>query len=83
MSVPYFLVYGAYGMNTYVELNPTGRWKLESGPYYKNKMFIEHKGVVFRQWISEGCIKFLPKKETIIFACDNYMQSESHISDKP
>lgn len=53
----------------YKPLNLTGRWKLESGPYYVNQMFVEHKGWLFKHWISENCIKFLPKETEHIFEC--------------
>lgn len=68
-DIEYIEEYGEYGIVNYRPLNPTGRWKIESGPYYKNKLFIEHKGFVFKSWISEAAITMKPKQEIAIFEC--------------
>ena len=48
---------------------PTGKWKIESGPYYKDKMFIQHKGLIFKRWLSEDIISFRPKVTSTVFSC--------------
>ena len=70
MEVPYILEVGHNGVCHYKLLRPTGRWKIESGPYYERKMFIEHKGVLFKQWIPEASIEFKPREESYIFECN-------------
>jgi hypothetical protein len=60
---------------SYKPLVPTGRWKIESGPRYKNRLFIEHErfrffGLYsFTEWIDEAYIYFLPARQTAIFDC--------------
>lgn len=50
-------------------LNPTGRWKIVSGPYHENKLFIEHKGLIFKSWIAEDNIVFKCERKSIVFEC--------------
>jgi len=67
--VPYREHIGDYGFRWYTPLNPTGRWKLETGPYYTNHLFIEHKGRVFKSWVSESAIEFRPAEKTYVGHC--------------
>ena len=53
----------------YLPLKPTGRWKIESGPYYEDKMFVEHQGLFFRRWIDDICIDFKPELQSQTFVC--------------
>jgi len=56
----------------YVSLKPlkaTGRWKIESGPYYTMRMFIEHQGWLFKRWVSEDRIVFKPEQKSAVFNC--------------
>ncbi len=53
-----------------IPINPTGRWKLETGPYYTDKLFIEHRSRFFlRSWIDEDNIKFRPAISSEVFTC--------------
>ena len=58
---------------SYKLLVPTGRWKIESGPFYKNRLFIEHErfrffGLYsFTEWIDEDYIYFLSARATLFF----------------
>jgi hypothetical protein len=70
MNIPYIEIFSADWMIDYKPLKPTGRWKIESGPHYENRMFIEHQGFIFKEWISEHRIEFLPAKESRIFECE-------------
>lgn len=55
---------------SYKPLMPTGRWKIESGPYYENCMFVEHQGWLFKSWISERSISFRPAVTRAVFTCE-------------
>ena len=52
-------------------LNPTGRWKIKTCAYYKNKLFVEHKGLFFKRWVSEDNIIFAPAEVEEIFTCSS------------
>lgn len=65
----YIEIYDDFYMTHYVPLKPTGKWKLKSGPLYRDRIFIQHQGRLFKRWVSENCIKFLPKEEETIFNC--------------
>lgn len=71
--IAYYKTYGDYGYTYYHKLRLTGKWKIESGPYYENKMFIQHKlrvmFIPFTARIDEDEITFLPREESIIFNC--------------
>ena len=67
---PYYESYEGEGWYTFKPLNPTGRWKLETGPFYDGyKLFIEHKGWIFRRFICEDEIHFRPARTETIFSC--------------
>ena len=68
--IPYFEKYNdsASGL-IFTLLRVTGRWKLERGPGYELEMFVEHKGFLFRHWISERYISFRPMKHSVVFDC--------------
>ncbi len=68
MNVEYFQEHEPYGIN-YKELKPTGKWKIVSGPYYVDHLFIQHQGLIFRRWVSETMIVSLPKRQEKIFTC--------------
>ena len=68
-DVPYIETRKGYGLISKKPLCPTGRWKIESGPYYRDKMFIQHKGRFFKRWVSEDHIVFAPAKSTEEFFC--------------
>lgn len=57
------------GIVKYFRVYPTGKWKIESGPYYKDKMFVQHKGLIFKRWLSEDIISFRPKVTSTVFSC--------------
>jgi len=65
---PYIKKYGDHNIY-YVPLKPTGKWKLKSGPYDDNDMYIQHQGFIFTQWIHEDSIYFKPAIEEEIFTC--------------
>ena len=65
---PYIIKYGDDGFY-YDLLKPTGRWKLESGAYGENRMYIQHRGIFFKCWIHEDRISFRPAPRTIEFNC--------------
>ena len=67
---PYIKYYGDYGAIYYKPLKPTGRWTIESGPYFTMKMFVEHKGLVFKHMISEDEIVFRPESTVAVFKCN-------------
>jgi len=73
MEIAYFEHWVNGGLSVYkklIPLNPTGRWKIESGPYYESRIFIEHQKSCFtKKWVPEELISFLPKEETHIFEC--------------
>lgn len=63
---------GHYWMSVvrkYSKLRPTGEWKLESGPYGVDVMYVQHQGAILKTWIHEDNIEFLPDEETTIFNC--------------
>jgi len=68
-DVPYIESHDEYGFASKKPLNPTGKWKFESGPYYRNKMFVQHKGWLLKHWISEDYIVFAPAKSSEEFIC--------------
>lgn len=68
--VPYIKTEDCYGLRTYAPLTPTGRWMLASGPYYENKMFVEHKGWLWDRWIAEDDIVFLADSVVTVFDCN-------------
>lgn len=70
MDIPYIETVEDMGLISRKELNPTGKWKISSGPYYKGKIFIEHKGWFFKRWISEDSIIFAPPKTSEVFDCE-------------
>jgi hypothetical protein len=50
-----------------LKLKPTGRYKLRTYPVTNTKtLYIEHKGLIFKKWISEEDIIFI---EDEIFTC--------------
>lgn len=61
---------GMSNFPSYYKLRPTGEWKLESGPYGKDVMYVRHQGRIFKTWIHEDNIEFLPDEETTIFNCE-------------
>ena len=69
MDIPYYEEMGDMGGIYYKPLNPTGRWKLESGPNWVNRMYIEHQGFIFKRWIPEDNISFRHTEVTKIFDC--------------
>ena len=68
-DIPYIEIYGDFGEIIRKPLNPTGKWKLESGPYFRDKLFIQHKGWLFKRWVSENSIVFAPAKSEEEFQC--------------
>ena len=60
---------GAYGMTSFVTFRPTGRWKIVSGPYCDEAMFVEHHGWIFDEWVHENNIVFLPAESEQMFDC--------------
>lgn len=58
-----------YRVVFYKPLNPTGRWMMKTGPFYENKMFVEHRGWIFRRWIGEEDICFGPPESSAVFDC--------------
>lgn len=71
MNIPYIQEEDEDLWYTYTKLKPTGRWALKSGPYYENKLFIEHKALFHKKWIPEDHIVFLPEEQTTVFTCPN------------
>lgn len=57
----------------YVPLRPTGRWKLKANPNNGGgelSVYLEHKNLlIFKRWIAEEDITFLPDAETTINKC--------------
>ena len=53
----------------YERLYPTGKYKIESGPYYQDKIFVQHKGWFFKHWIDEDDIFFFPEETSKTFTC--------------
>lgn len=68
-DIPYIEIMEAEWGVSYKPFKPTGRWKIESCAYYRDRLFIEHQGFIFKSWIPEDDIKFLPAKKSIINAC--------------
>ena len=68
-DIPYFKVCEDFCFFSLKPLKPTGKWKIESGPYYENKIFIQHQGLIFKRWISEDDIVFAPAPKKEIFTC--------------
>jgi hypothetical protein len=66
--IPYIKSFEEYGYS-YKPLKPTGRWMIQSGPYFTMKMFIEHKGWLFKRMISEDRIVFKPEQAVSVFDC--------------
>jgi hypothetical protein len=56
---------------SYTILKPTGRWRMESGSYGKDDIFVEHQTFIWfiKWWIHEDDIHFLPEPEVIQFNC--------------
>ena len=54
----------------YEPIKVTGKWKLESGPYYTDKMFVEVKGWFLKHWVSEDNIYFLGEETSVEFNCN-------------
>jgi len=69
MNAAYEKCIGEYGSYYYRVIKPTGRWKLETGPYGKNVMYIERKGWILRWWVHESNVVFLPKMSEQVFEC--------------
>ena len=67
--IPYIESMGDMGALHYKPLIPTGKWKYESGPNFKDLIFIEHRGLIFKWWICENNIVFAPERSTEIFEC--------------
>jgi hypothetical protein len=64
------VVTGRYGMTWLKEFNPTGRWMIKYGPEWEGPiMMVEHKGWLFKQWISENNIRFGHRRESMILVC--------------
>lgn len=55
-KIPYII----RGYSSIVKLNPTGRWKIDYGPYciHGPVMYIEHKGRFLKKWIYEEDVVF-------------------------
>lgn len=75
MKVPYIMkrhvnMYVPCYRYTYRHLNPTGRWKLESGPRFDNMLLIEHKGLIFKRWVCEDEIVFRSERKSVINQCN-------------
>ena len=68
---PYILEYGDYGCYTYRPLRPTGRWKIRSDAYEVEVMYVEHRGLLFRSWIHERNIEFMPSLAETVFDCNS------------
>ena len=60
----------SYGGYLYKDIKLTGRWKLASGPYGKNIMYVEKRGLLFKSWVCEDNIAFKPARESHIFICN-------------
>ena len=69
MQIPYIETVKYMGIVSRKPLKPTGRWKIESCAYYKDRMFVEHQGWIFKHWIDENSIVFCPANSTEIFTC--------------
>ena len=67
--IPYIESTGEVGALHHKELNPTGRWKYENGPRFKDLIFVEHRGLIFKSWICERSIVFAQERNTEIFEC--------------
>lgn len=53
----------------YRRIKPTGRWKVESGPYYVNRLSIEVKRFPFNRWVGEDDIVFRPERTREVVDC--------------
>tara|TARA_R110000851_G_C13102760_1_gene569294 strand:+ start:60576 stop:60800 length:225 start_codon:yes stop_codon:yes gene_type:complete len=51
-----------WSSNSYTPLKPTGLWRIESCEHYRDRLFVEHKGLFFKRWISEEDIVFKPAR---------------------
>lgn len=69
MEVPYLTIFSDYG-KIYHPMKLTGRWKIQSGPYYKNMVFIEYKVFIFKHWAREDSIEFRSEIKSAIFECE-------------
>lgn len=69
MKSAYIRKYDGYGFVEFKPLRPTGRWKIESGPYYEDALFIEHQGLIFKSWVSSSDIEFRATECSEIFEC--------------
>ncbi len=67
--IPYIEEMGDMGALYYRPLRTTGRWKIKTGPYYCQHLFIEHKGLIFKKWVSESIIYFKHEETETIFSC--------------
>lgn len=76
---PYFKKGGDLGCLTYKKLNPTGRWKLKTIRNGENLLYIEHKGWLFKRWIFENDIVFVPSldEDRGLITCGNAILSGS------
>lgn len=54
----------------YRKINYTGKYKIQTTPYWTDKIFIEHKGFFFKRWIPEENIVFMPEESIEIFECN-------------
>lgn len=68
--VPYILELDEDLETEYIRLKPTGKYKFVSGPTEELTMYVQHKGFIFKKWIHERDIKFLPERKTEVFKCD-------------
>ena len=50
-------------------LKPTGRWRLTSGPHFKDRLSVEHQGYIFKRWVWEEDIFFSNAKTDNVFEC--------------
>lgn len=67
--IPYFEKTGDYGRCDYYPLKQTGRWKYVTNEYFIDKIFVEHKELIFGSWIDEDDIHLMPVRSEEIHDC--------------
>jgi len=68
--------YNGLSHTTWKKLRPTGRWRLErvladNGTILDTTLFIEHKGLIFKEWVHEQDISLSTehRPEIVEFKC--------------
>lgn len=69
MDVAYLQLVGDMGGYYYELLNPTGRWKIVSGPYDNKELYIEHKAFFFKYWYHSSNVVFKAARTESVFNC--------------